>query len=1072
MSMPAPPARALPSYILGVLGVDPTGATSSAILAMTAQLEPLATILLPLGPAVGPGATTSGLADGDGLADGTALGAGRVYTLPRGTTGLVDGHTLHVRTAPEPPGDPLVLSLAESFGARATLVVLDGSAATPSALRHAREQGTLILALATPETAELAPHADEALPLDGLLARLAAVFGSEGPPLAELLDAVCQQVFAHTGNDFREYRHSTLLRRIQRRMTTLGVARADAYLKLVEAGPEAEALVRELLVSVTRFFRDADALAALSTQLAGGPSAGEELRAWVPGCATGEEAYTLAMLLLEHRGRSGARVVVFATDLDDAALAVARAGRYPATIADDVSPERLARYFERDRGDWVVGRELRDCCVFSHHNLVHDPPFSRLSLVSCRNVLIYLEAPLQARLLQAFHFSLAGGGLLLLGSAESADQRPDLFDAVAPSHRLYARRVARAQPGTGPVARQAQDRKPLPAPRPVPSSAPSAAPRAIERALLDRFVPPGAVVNERGEVVYVCGPPSSLLESPRGSAPFDVVGLVRPPLRHPLRVSLAEAHARSDTIESQPISVTWDGQTVDVAVVVRPLAEVTGPPLYLVALETRGEPRPQASATAAEPRVETLERELHLTREQWHATQQQLERSNDELRASNEEFQALNEELHTSREELQSINEELQSVNAELRQKIDQLDAANGDLQNLFDATSVGAVLLDATGRIRRFSPTATDLFPVLPTDVGRPLVELSARVPELPLQTWLASVRSTGEPVSAAVRRQPDGVRFALRVVPYRTLAGAADGVVVTFLDVSALDDAERKAEERAADLAQLLQALPVPVFFTRDPEARVVTGNALAARHLRTPPQAPLPIHDPQAPFRFLSNGVPLATSELAIARAARGETIRDFVVEVRFDDGVVRHLLGNAEPLRAADGSFRGAVAAFIDVTARLETEAALAASEERFRTLAGTARDFITRFDRELRFLYANPAVLARMNQSLEALVGSTAGLSVAWQGRLLEVFEHGRPLRFDWPGEDGEWFDVQLSPELRGRRSGPAGRTAGRTVATAGSPTAPESSATPTTGRSWPQHPATGPTTRAVSRHAS
>ncbi len=991
--------------VVGLFGLDGALPGAAGLLSRTVRLEPRATIVLPAR-----GASIEGLPELV-FEDHIALDAGVVCGLPSGATGVVDGDTLQVRPGTRMPGDALAMSLADALGRHAVVVLVDATLTSAEALRYAKEQGVLVLALAGAET-EPDPEGSS-LAVDGLLDLLARHLDAHGPTVTQVLDQVIEHIRRHTGNDFGEYRRSTLVRRIQRRMAALGVERADAYLRLVQAGAEAETLVRELLVSVTRFFRDPEALSSLSEHLQdpGTP----ELRAWVPGCATGEEAYTVAMLLLERRGSQRQPVVVFATDLDDAALAVARAGRYPPSIAEDVGPERLARYFEWDRTEWVVGRELRDCCVFSHHNLVQDPPFSRLALVSCRNVLIYLESPLQARLLPVFHFALLQSGVLLLGSAETAEQRPDLFEPIDRAHRVYRRRAMPPGMTIAPPPRSL-GRSVVPAPRPVALGASSAAPRAIERALLERYAPPGAVVTDRGDVVYLCGPPSPLLESPRGSPPFDIVGLVRAPLRHPLRMALAEAWRGGGSVECAPVGVGVGEEDVDVVVVVAPLPELVGPPLYLVSLHTVGVPRAPATPVPVAAPCEALERELLATRQHWQATQQALERSNEELRASNEELQALNEELHTSREELESINEELQSVNAELRQKIDQLDAANGDLQNLFDATDVGAVLLDGAGRIRRFSPAASALFPVIPSDVGRPLAELSARVADLQFGAWVASVRATGEPVSVAVRREPDGKRFAVRVVAYRTVTGAADGVVVTFVDVTALDDAERAAEERASELSQVLEALPAAVYFTHHPDAREVTGNALAARLLQASPSAPLPLFDVDAPFQLLANGVPRSPSDLAIARAARGETLRDVEVEVRWSDGSSHFLLGNAEPLRNSEGTVRGAVAAFIDVTARREAEAALAASEERYRTLAGTAKDFITRFDADLKYLYANPAVLARMGRSLPELIGTRSD-RVQWLARLEEVLRTGTPMRFDFDGQDGTWYDVQLSPEV-------------------------------------------------------
>jgi PAS domain S-box-containing protein len=829
--------------------------------------------------------------------------------------------------------------------------------------------------------------------------------------LAEVLGGLCTVVRERTGNDFSDYKRSTLGRRVQRRMAALGIDSPAVYLARAESDPtEAEALLHELLVSVTQFFRDPETLDVLPVEaLAALP----ELRVWVCGCATGEEAYSLAMLLLERRAPAAEPAVVFATDVDEAALAVARAGRYGDAAVAGISPERLARFFVREPGGWVVGRELRDCCVFSRHNLVHDPPFSRLALVSCRNVLIYLEGPLQARLLPTFHFALRPDGVLLLGSAESADQRPDLFEAIDRRHRLYRRTAAVvAHVPSFPAAGADRPSQVTPTRPPTPQQG---SPRVVERILLESYAPPAAVVTGAGEVVYLCGPTSRFLEAPTGPAPFDLVSLTRPQLRHRVRAALAEARARRQEVASPSVSTATEAGPLAQSVVVRPLPELAPAELFLVVFREAADPRPPPPG-AAEPMIDQLERELLATREQWRATRHELEASNDELRSSNEEYQSLNEELHTSREELQSINEELQSVNAELRQKIEALDETHGDLQNLFDATDVGAILLDGAGRIRRFTPAATELYPMLPTDVGRPLTHISPLAPDLPLAEHIRAVGQTHQPVSAVAVRASDGSRFAVRVVPYRRPGGGVDGVVIAFVDVTQVHRAERAARDRQDDLVQVLDAVPAMVLYTHDPSAIVVSGNRVAATNLHLDAD-PFALVGPHRPYRLTRGGVALTHDDMAITRASRGESLQNIEKTIEYADGSVRHLLGNAEPLLDPDGRVRGAVAAFVDITTRVQAQAALAASEARYRTLANTAVDYISRFDQELRFLYANPSVLARLGVTLDALVGTTTGQPAGWQDKLRRVLDSGEPARFDWQADDGSWFDVQLSPEL-------------------------------------------------------
>jgi PAS domain S-box-containing protein len=434
---------------------------------------------------------------------------------------------------------------------------------------------------------------------------------------------------------------------------------------------------------------------------------------------------------------------------------------------------------------------------------------------------------------------------------------------------------------------------------------------------------------------------------------------------------------------------------------------------------------PIASATGAAPTVVELERELRDLRAQWRDTRRELEAASADLTASNAALHAVNEALQTSQAELRATRAALRMVNAELQQKVEALDAAHADLQNLSDTAPVATILLDGQLRIRRFSPPAAEVFRLIATDIGRPLIDIAARVGPIDLAAELEAVLRTRTPRELPVRRGEDDQRYRARIVPYRTLAGAVDGVVVSFVDVTTLERAEEQGRHRAEELARVIEALPASVFVTDDPGASTVTGNQQASALLRVPAGGPLPLGGaPAAPpgFRMFRAGRPLAPAESAIARAARGESLRDFEVELRFDDGVVRHLLGNAEPLRDARGQPRGAVAAFLDVTRGGDAEVAMRASEARYRTLAAATTDLICRLDRDLRYLYANPVMLTTLGRTLDEVIGKTAaelGHSTAFAGQLAAVRDGRAPVRFDVAAPDGRWFDVQLTPELDG-----------------------------------------------------
>ena len=605
----------------------------------------------------------------------------------------------------------------------------------------------------------------------------------DGVPLEATLDAICEALRLQVGHDFTSYKRTTLGRRVERRISACRASSPSSYLEILRTDArEANALLRELLISVTELFRDPEALEALA-ELSLEPlvrASDEPIRVWVPGCASGEEAYSIAILLCERMGALPRACQIFATDIDLAALEVARSGRYPETIAERVSEARLSRFFFKRDGSYHVRKELRDMCVFSAHNVLHDPPFSRLHLISCRNLLIYFEAALQARLLPVFHYALRPGGHLFLGTAETIGESTSLFEPLDPAHRLYRpRETGRRRELSLPIAATRPAASPAAPQRVLGNLSEPTLVRTVERALLDDYAPPGVVVTQEGEVVYLCGDTSTFLEPPRGSAPFNLFAMVRSSLRQELRSCLARAAQSKDELVTPEVELPVGDQVQRARLVVRPLrglgAEVE---LFLVAFQAIGAlsvPSPGVVVRTEEPRVEVLERELRSTRDLWHGTTRALEISNEDLRSSNEEYQVLNEELQTSKEELQSTNEELRTVNGELQKKVEALDAAHADLQNLFDSADVATLLLDRSLRIRRFSPSAAEVFFVMAADVGRPLTDIAMRLVDLDLRGVVGEVLATLRPVERAVRRTDDDRRYLLRALPYRTLTGTS---------------------------------------------------------------------------------------------------------------------------------------------------------------------------------------------------------------------------------------------------------------------------------------------------------
>ncbi|MGB8296414.1 MAG: CheR family methyltransferase, partial [Polyangia bacterium] len=575
-----------------------------------------------------------------------------------------------------------------------------------------------------------------------------------------------------------------------------------------------------------------------------GKSADAPIRIWVPGCASGEEAYSIAILLREHLDRLETRrfVQIFATDLDAAMLAEARHGRYPADIADQVSPERLARFFVRDpsngsgrAADFQAGKELREMCIFSEHSLIRDPPFSQLDVISCRNVLIYLSADLQKKLMPLFHYALRPGGFLFLGPSEGISGSPELFEPTDKRNRIFRRKETVNRPVVEfPLSSRSAARASGASPSPqgmIERRAQNPHERigaAFERTVLEEYAAPSAVINERGDVLFVAGPLGRHLQLPAGALTnTNLLEAFRGNLRQELRLALRAAGAKRRKIVRKNISVEDEDSTRRVHLTVRPMPAVEPEAgLFLVALQEmeppeENGPEETGASEITEPAVEQLENELRTTRAELKTTVEELESANEEMKSSNEELlstneelQSANEEMQTSKEELQSLNEELETVNTELRQKVDELGAANSDLQNLFVATEIATIFLDRSLRVAKFTPAATALFHLIETDVGRPLADFAQRFAGQDLATDAQDVLRALTPIERQVR-SAEGAWFVLRVVPYRTVENLIAGVVVTFVDVTELTRAEealRQTTEREHFLAEVVENASTP--------------------------------------------------------------------------------------------------------------------------------------------------------------------------------------------------------------------------------------------------------------------
>ncbi len=761
------------------------------------------------------------------------------------------------------PIDFFFRSLAQDQRERAIGVVLSGTGSDGTlGVRAIKGEGGMLMAQnpesteydGMPRSAITTGFVDYELPPAEMPAQLIAytthAFGkpprpATPPPRTEsALKKIFVLLRAQTGHDFSQYKPTTSQRRIERRMAVHQIEAVDDYVKFIQQAPEeVEALFRDMLIGVTSFFRDPEAFKALEEQiipeLFAGKAADAPIRIWAPGCSTGEEAYSLAILLAERQEalKQSFKVQVFATDIDSQAIAAARAGIYPASIATDLTPERLARYFtpEPDDSAYRINKRIRDMLVFSEQNVIKDPPFSRLDLISCRNLLIYLGGVLQKKLIPLFHYALSPKGYLFLGTSETVGEIGDLFAALDRKQKIYQRKESilgaeRAglgrflPPMTAPVTEHLPPGGKTVQPRKLPLR------ELTEQALLQQVVQAGVLVNAGGDIFYLHGRTGMYLEpAPGESGPSNILKMAREGLRRDLTTALHKAAQTGETVRCPTVRVKTNGDFTTVNVIVRPvvLASTASPepPLYLIILEPAeapmvgdrsslpdgpaGKPSPETPAGVdADDRIVALKQELRAKEEYLQATNEELETSNEELKSSNEEMQSVNEELQstneeleTSKEELQSVNEELATVNAELQTKVADLSRANNDMNNLLAGTGIATVFVDHHLRILRFTPAATKIINLIQSDIGRPVSHIVSNLPGYgSLKEDTQAVLDTLVPKDADVQTA-EGRWYNMRIQPYRTMDNVIEGAVLTFVDITAarkLQEALRVNEER----------------------------------------------------------------------------------------------------------------------------------------------------------------------------------------------------------------------------------------------------------------------------------
>ena len=773
----------------------------------------------------------------------TPVEANHVYVIPPDATMTIAGGRLKL-VQPAPPRelrrpiDSFLQSLAEDQGEQAIGIILSGTGSDGAqGMVAIKEHGGLTLAQAEydhqamagmPQSADATGQVDDVLAVEDMPARLIAhrmhlekIAGAkkEGngarTDTASHLSTIMAALRARSGHDFGAYKEKTLVRRVQRRMQVLQLADPADYIKHYGDHPEElDLLFAELLIGVTEFFRDPAAFEALDEtvlkNLVSDRGADEDIRVWVPACATGQEAFSIAIQLREAMDvrRPRPRIQIFATDIDPRAIADARLGRFRLPVAG-LSPERLDRWFTCEGKLCSVVPEIREMCVFSVHSLIKDPPFAKLDLISCRNLLIYLDPTLQDRVMRTFHYSLKPGGKLFLGLSESVTRATRLFGVKDKKHRIFERLVVEG-PSLPDLA--GSRRTPM---MPAPPSRPSASGDRIDkgaRRTMEKYYPPHIVVDRKHQIVrFSGGAMGRYLEPSPGAPSFALFDMLRKPLRAAVRDVLQQAQASGAPVVHDNILIRAEGGARLVTLIAEPLSEADGGSDYIVLAFQDGGPAADGKAVRRGKDGDerhALEQELLTTRSQLQSTIDELESANEEMKSSNEEYQSVNEELQssneeleTSKEEMQSINEELQTINAEMASKNEQLTRLNSDIANLLESTEIATMFLDEHLRLKNFTRGVTDIFHVRETDIGRPITEIVSVFDYADMRKDVKKVLRTLAVVEREVRLADGSMCFALRVRPYRTVDNVISGVVMTFVDVTerqAADDALRASEKQ----------------------------------------------------------------------------------------------------------------------------------------------------------------------------------------------------------------------------------------------------------------------------------
>lgn len=809
-------------------------------------------------------------------ANGMVVEADTVYVIPPNVQMEIEGETLLLSPRPtdqsqHTPIDTFFASLAQSWDGRSIAVVLSGTASDGAlGVREVKASGGITFAQ-KPESAKYdgMPRAAIATGMVDLVmtpdeigaeiaqivrhpyVKTARVSRDEVAVAGEDLKRIFDLLRPVSGVDFRHYKPPTIRRRLLRRMALHRIESIDTYIKLLESNPvELRGLFHDLLIHVTRFFREPESFEALARdvfpKLFENRNPDQPLRVWACGCATGEEAYSLAIALVEfmQRQQVDVRVQIFATDVSDPAIEHARAGTYPSSIAADVGAERLRRFFTKSDGHYRVSKLIRDMCVFARQDLTKDPPFSRLDLVMCRNVLIYMDSALQRKLINLFHYALNAHGYLVLGQAETVGAQANLFSLVDKKHRIHRKKMSpvvlpsMGLPTEYPAAVGPRKRANMPA-----NALDKGLQSEVSRIILDRYAPAGVVVDAEMQIVQFRGHTGPYLEPAPGEASLNLLKMVREGLLYGLRTALQSVKKSKASVRKEGLQVRAGHGWRPVTIEVTPLLTM-GRPHYLVLFEDMSLRHPEVVTEPAAKRkrgarerkdgsVVLLQRELAASREYLQSIIQELEAANEELQSaneeilsSNEELQSTNEELDTAKEELQSTNEELNTVNEELHGRNEEMSRINSDLMNLVGSVQIAIVIVSSDLRIRRFTPMAEKVLNLIPADLDRSIGHINPNIDCPNLEQLIIECMDSVTPIERDVRDR-QGRWYSLRIRPYKSVENKIDGALLALFDVDILKRSEQRAmlAEQFAEAVIETTAHAIGVVF---PDGRIRQVNA----------------------------------------------------------------------------------------------------------------------------------------------------------------------------------------------------------------------------------------------------